>query len=193
MPAPIVILDYDPAWPEAYERERRLIKETLSGLIIAIEHIGSTAVPGLGAKPIVDLMAGIGSFADAAACIMPLWSIEYCNQPEIIARLRLHDDSLFVKWSMGRAAVHLHVTEYGGRFWHEKLLFRDLLRTHPDVAREYEALKRTLAPQFSDGPSYSTAKTAFIQAALHQARQGNGTAEGSRPKAVHGPRRALPR
>ncbi len=167
----IVIVAYDPAWPGIYEREAGCIREALAGRCIALEHIGSTAVPGLAAKPIVDLMTGIASLGDASTCVASLQGIGYEFHPEVTAQLGMDDDRLFVKRSRGSVAVHLHLTEYIGAFWQEKLLFRDFLRTHPDTATQYAALKRTLAPRFSDGPSYSTAKTEFIQAVLGRARR----------------------
>ncbi|HEY7295296.1 MAG TPA: GrpB family protein [Dehalococcoidia bacterium] len=170
MSSGIVILDYDPAWPGSYTREAELIEQALDGRYVALEHIGSTAVPGLAAKPIIDIMAGLESLADATACIAPLERIGYEFHPEITARLGMNDDRLFVKRSQGQVAAHLHLAAYGGSFWREKLLFRNFLRGHPDTAAQYAALKRTLAPRFSDGPSYSTAKTEFVQSVLQQAR-----------------------
>jgi len=82
----------------------------------------------------------------------------------------MHDDRLFVRQSRGRVTVHLHVTACEGSFWQEKLLFRDWLRAHAETAEQYASLKRTLAPQFTDGPSYSTAKTGFIRTVLARAR-----------------------
>lgn len=164
MPPRIFIVPYDPRWPEIYEREAAAIRQALAGRLLAIEHIGSTAVPGLGAKPIVDVMAGVRSLAEADRCREPLARIGYAFDPEPLTRLP--DDRVFARWQQGRKTVHLHVTPYGGSFWTEKLQFRDVLRTNAETARRYEALKRSLAPRFSDGPSYSAAKTTFIQAAL---------------------------
>lgn len=170
----IVIVAYDAAWPRTFEQERRRIEAALGERLVAIEHIGSTSVPGLAAKPIVDIMAGVGRLEDAAACIAPLEAIGYRFRPEITARLGMLDDRLFVKSSGGVAIVNLHVTEYGGGFWREKLLFRDFLRAHPETAQAYEALKRDLSPRFSEGPLYSTAKGDFIQSVLHRARRDEG-------------------
>jgi GrpB-like predicted nucleotidyltransferase (UPF0157 family) len=170
----IVIADYDPEWPRLYARERRRIRRALAGRIVAIEHVGSTSVAGLAAKPIIDMMAGVERLDDASAFIEPLRRIGYQFHPELMARHGIDDDLLFLKGPRGSETVHLHVTEYAGGFWQEKLLFRDFLRTHPDVAAEYAALKRTLAPRFSDGTPYSIAKTEFIVAVLERARQASG-------------------
>ncbi|HLZ70397.1 MAG TPA: GrpB family protein [Dehalococcoidia bacterium] len=170
MSSSILIVAYDPDWPHRYELEAGGIRQALGGRCLALEHIGSTAVAGLAAKPVVDIMAGVTSLADAGACIVPLQRLGYAFHPEVTAQLGMHDDRLFVKTVDGRVVAHLHLTQHGGAFWQEKLLFRDFLRTHPEAARAYAALKRELAPQFSDGPSYSTAKTAFIQATLRHAR-----------------------
>jgi len=170
----IVIVAYDAAWPRIYEHERQRIQAALRETLVAIEHIGSTSVPGLAAKPIVDIMVGIARLEDAAGCIAPLEALGYRFRPEITIRLGMLDDRLFVKSAHGPVTVNLHLTEYGGSFWREKLLFRDFLRSDPDTARAYEALKRELAPRFSEGPHYSTAKTEFIQSVLHRAREANG-------------------
>jgi GrpB-like predicted nucleotidyltransferase (UPF0157 family) len=172
MPTSIVIVPYDPTWPEIYAREAAGIRRALAGRLLAIEHIGSTAIPGLGAKPIVDVMAGVRSLGEAERCLEPLRHIGYAFDAEPLTRLP--DDRLFVKWEQERRTVHLHVTSYGGEFWSEKLLFRDALRADPELALRYEALKRTLAPRFSDGPSYSAAKTAFIEAVLAATRRATG-------------------
>lgn len=168
----ILISAYNPTWPRVYLRERRRILAALPGQRVAIEHIGSTSVPGLAARPIIDIMAGIARLEDAAGCITPLEASGYTYHPEITARLELHDVRLFARWSRGRQTVHLHLVEYCGSFWREKLLFRDFLRSHPDTARTYESLKRELAPRFTEGPQYSPAKTEFIQSVLQRAQRG---------------------
>jgi GrpB-like predicted nucleotidyltransferase (UPF0157 family) len=164
----IFIANYDPAWPGTYAAEERRIRRALAGRLVAIEHAGSTSVPGLGAKPIVDILAGTKSLSDASDCAGALEVIGYEFRPEVA--IRLPDTRMFVKCAGARELVHLHLTEHDAPFWRDKLVFRDFLRSHPDVAREYEALKRRLAPHFSAGPPYSEAKSDFIRAVLQLAR-----------------------
>jgi GrpB-like predicted nucleotidyltransferase (UPF0157 family) len=167
----LVIVAYDPRWPELYEQEKAAILSAIGSRLVAIEHVGSTAVPGLGAKPIVDVMAGLPSLADAEACIAPLEALGYHFVPEVMRDLP--DDRYFERWTegyeQGVELAHLHLTEYNSAFWCEHLLFRDLLRDQPQTRAAYEQLKRDLAGSTS-GPAYVHAKTSFVQSALAQAR-----------------------
>lgn len=170
----LVIAVYDPRWPKVYERERQTIAHAIGERLVAIEHVGSTAVPGLGAKPIVDIMAGLPALGDADACIAPLAALGYHFVPE--AMRDLPDDRSFERWTesyeQGTEVAHLHLTEYDSAFWREHLLFRDLLRARPETALAYEQLKRELAPQHTSGATYAQAKTSFVQSVLAQARDG---------------------
>ncbi len=169
----LVIVPYDPQWPALYERERDAIRRVIGDRLMAIEHVGSTAVPNLGAKPIVDVMGALPHLADAAACIAPLAAIGYQFVPE--AMRDLPDDRYFERWTegyeQGIELAHLHLTAHGSAFWRDHLLFRDFLRTHPQTASEYEDLKRQLASRHVSGATYAPAKGEFIQAVLTQARQ----------------------
>ncbi len=170
---PVIIFDYDPQWPLLYEEERKLILDAIGHLILAIEHVGSTAVPGLGAKPIVDIMVGIRNLADAVQCIEPLLSIGYEYVPE-------YEDSIperryFRKGpnDIPNQHFHLHMVEITSDSWQRQLLFRDYLRTHPDEAQRYYQLKIELSDIYgSDRDGYTNAKTAFIEAAIDTALTG---------------------
>ncbi len=169
----LVIVSYDPQWPALYEGERDAIRRAIGDRLVATEHVGSTAVPNLGAKPIVDVMGALPRLADAEACIAPLAAIGYHFVPE--AMHDLPDDRYFERWTegyeQGRELAHLHLTAHGSAFWRDHLLFRDFLRAHPQTAREYEDLKRQLAPRHLSGATYAPAKGEFIQAVLAEARQ----------------------
>src|SRR5579884_773842 len=166
-----VIVPYSAEWPRVYEREQRQIRRALGERLAGVEHVGSTSVPGLAAKPIVDVMAGLRSFADAPECIAPLHALGYTVLPEVMRQLGIEDDLLFVKTAPDAVTVNLHLTEFDGTFWQERLMFRELLRSQPELAHEYEEIKRSLAPQFPNGAGYSTAKGPFIEAALREARR----------------------
>jgi len=161
----LVITEYDPNWPTAFALERGMVVAAIGERLLAIEHIGSTAVPGLGAKPIIDVLAGLPRLLDADACVRPLAEHGYVFVPE--ARRYLPDDRYFRRWNTaGIESAHLHLAEYASTFWRDRIRFRDLLRSPPDVAVAYEELKRELVRQYTRGPEYSTAKTDFIRAAL---------------------------
>ncbi|MBI3979435.1 MAG: GrpB family protein [Chloroflexi bacterium] len=165
----IVIVEPDPRWPSIFEAESRAIVGVIGDLLGSVEHIGSTSVPGLAAKPIVDILPGVARFADLDRCVEPLKGIGYTYVPEY------EDDMPFRRFFRKRPppspyAFNVHVVEYGCDFWQEDILFRDYLRAHPDAAREYERLKRELAPKYADVNEYADAKTAFIQAIRTRAR-----------------------
>lgn len=160
---PVVVVDHDPEWPRRFEVERERIARAIGEWITAMEHVGSTAVPGLAAKPIVDIMVGIGDLADAVHCIGPLEGLgyeyvsEYEDEMPFRRYFRKDDDE-------GSRVVHLHMVEPSHRFWQRHLAFRDWLRTHPEDARAYGELKRELAERYRDDrPAYTEAKTEFIR------------------------------
>jgi GrpB-like predicted nucleotidyltransferase (UPF0157 family) len=166
---PILIADYDPRWPQRYEEERRLILSALEPALVAIEHMGSTAVPGLAAKPIIDLMVGIRRLDEAVACVKPLRQIGYEYVPEY--ELYIPERRYFRKGPRRARTHHLHMCERTSEFWERQILFRDYLIAHPKVAAQYAALKRQLARDFAGhGETYSEAKSSFITSTVEQAR-----------------------
>jgi GrpB-like predicted nucleotidyltransferase (UPF0157 family) len=173
---PIRIDGYDPRWPGLYEGEKWLLERHSDGRLIAIEHVGSTSVPGLAAKPLVDIMGGVISLADADALVEPYEAIGYQYVPEY--EDQLPERRYFRKPSdlITRVTLfHLHVVEVDSEFWTRHLLFRDYLRSHPDVADEYAMLKRRLAVEYASDPlGYTDAKTDFIRSieARAAAREG---------------------
>jgi GrpB-like predicted nucleotidyltransferase (UPF0157 family) len=166
----VVIVEYDPRWPTLYVEEKRRILAAIGSHILTIEHIGSTAVPGLGAKPIIDIMVGLRHLADAPPCIPRLQAIGYEYVPE--HEQQLPERRYFHKGKEGNRTHHLHMVETASEFWHRHLLFRDYLRAHPDTAQQYYELKKGLADQFrSDREAYTEGKTAFIKTIEARARR----------------------
>ncbi|MDP9455807.1 MAG: GrpB family protein [Actinomycetota bacterium] len=167
---PVYVVPYDPRWPGLFEIERARVEAVVGGLVEAMEHIGSTAVPGLDAKPVVDLMAGVRSLRDADRCIGPLEGIGYSYWSDDPRAYRRY----FVRFADAErtARTHnLHIVETTHGFWERHLLFRDYLRTHPETAREYARLKHELAVRFRhDREAYTEAKMGFIEAVLVRAR-----------------------
>jgi GrpB-like predicted nucleotidyltransferase (UPF0157 family) len=162
----IAVVPYDPEWPGMFEAERAHLLECLPGdLIKRIEHFGSTAVPGLAAKPIVDMLIEVSSLAETRARIVPILeaqAYDYFWRPS-----HGEDGPPFYAWFIKRTAAgtrthHLHMVEAHFQHW-DRLLFRDHLRQHPAVARAYEKLKFQLARDYrTDRRAYTDGKAQFI-------------------------------
>ncbi len=169
MPHPVIIVEYDPRWPELYEEEKSVVMATVGGMVRSIEHIGSTSVPGLGAKPIIDIVAGVEGPSEADECVALLAGVGYDD-------VTPQPDNPDWYYCLGRrldgAYCHLHLMRQGSRFMEGHVLFRDHLRANPDVAREYQELKRVLAERHRDDrPGYGEAKTGFIESVVERARR----------------------
>jgi len=159
---------YDPTWPEAFAAESRRLASLLPGVFMEIEHIGSTAVPGMLAKPVIDLMAGVESMARARSIAQHVCHSGYTTSTEF--NDTLVDRQWFMRWAQGHRTHHLHVVVHGGGIWREHVSFRDKLRSSPALAARYAALKSQLATTHTaDREAYTDAKTEFIRAALHGA------------------------
>ncbi|MEU1685779.1 GrpB family protein [Micromonospora sp. NPDC005707] len=163
--APVRLRPYDPDWPARYAEEAELLRHTLRGSLIAIEHVGSTAVPDLAAKPVIDILAAVPSLDEFPAVIAPLEGIGYVYTPESEA-----DDPsrrVFRKGPQDPATFrthHLHVTEHGGRYWRRLIAFRDHLRSHPEDVAAYLALKQGLAARHAGDPArYTREKRDFVR------------------------------
>jgi len=173
----IEIAEYDPAWPGAFERERAAILGALGDLAFAIEHVGSTSVPGLGAKPIIDIMIGLRELAGHARCVAPLQALGYEHKGEFGIRGRHY----FRKPVSGPRTHQIHMVEHRSSFWVRHLLFRDYLRAHPEEVHAYYELKVGLAARFgADVEGYTEAKTEFIRSAEAKARAALGVTGGER-------------
>lgn len=154
----ITILEYDPDWPKAFEQERDLLLKALGRPVARIEHIGSTAVPHLAAKPIIDIMTGLHDFTDADGLVPRIVDLGYTYFPQF--EDVMPDRRFFKKLSGGQATHHIHMTEIAGEFWQRHLLFRDHLRKNPKVAQGYAALKKKLAKRhWNDSNDFAEAKT----------------------------------
>jgi GrpB-like predicted nucleotidyltransferase (UPF0157 family) len=163
-PIPVRIVDYDPRWPGMYEDERKRIVESAGDWLVAIEHLGSTSVPGLAAKPVIDMVAAVATLDDAKKIIEPLRALGYDYVPEY--EVELPERRYFRKGRRGAEGdkYHLHVVELGSEFWLRHLAFRDYLRHHPEAVREYAELKRRLAIKHgTDVDAYTDAKSGFIR------------------------------
>lgn len=166
-----VLVEYDPLWPSLFEEEKGRILCSVGGMVLDVEHIGSTAIPGMVAKPIIDLMAGVEGSEVADRCIAPLMGLGYLD----VTPLPGGPDWGEWYYCLGRGVhsvgYHLHLVRHGGRHWEDHITFRDYLRSHPEVAESYARLKRRLASLHgSDRRSYTDGKSRFIEEILSQAR-----------------------
>jgi GrpB-like predicted nucleotidyltransferase (UPF0157 family) len=137
---PIVVVPYDEAWPPLYAEERTRIERAIGPWVEEIEHVGSTAVPGLAAKPVIDIMVGVKSLEDSPILVERLVGIGYEYVPEFEKILPFR--RYFRKMREGRRTHQVHLVERSNaEWWDRHLLFRDYLRANPEIAREYAHLK----------------------------------------------------
>lgn len=166
----MLIVSYDPAWPALFAEERTRVEEAVGRWAEAVEHVGSTAVPGLDAKPVIDVMVGLRSMGDADRCVEPLVRLGYSYWAEGVEP----HHRLFVRFADPErtARTHnLHLIEAGDWYWNERLLFRNHLRNHPETALEYARLKRYLAGRYrEDREAYTAAKSGFVSGVVRRAR-----------------------
>jgi GrpB-like predicted nucleotidyltransferase (UPF0157 family) len=146
---PIVVRDHDPVWCAMFAEERARLLAPLGSMPVTIEHVGSTAVPGLAAKPIIDLLVGVRSLAEARVrAVAALGAPGYAHVREYEAWLP--DELLFRKGVPGPWTHHVHVMEPTSPRWEEFVLFRDDLLGHRDVVGAYGDPKKALAFVFGD-------------------------------------------
>ena len=162
---PIAVVPYDAEWPRRFEAERALLQRVLAPWLEGgIHHVGSTAVRGLAAKPVVDIVAGVRNLEEARAAFEPLREQSYHYAPH-----RPGIAHHFAKPSLRRWEVthSLHLTQPGSDLWCERLAFRDALRDDSALAAEYEALKLGLAHAHPhDITAYTAGKRAFVTRVL---------------------------
>jgi GrpB-like predicted nucleotidyltransferase (UPF0157 family) len=161
---PIVVTEYDPAWPQRYARWRSRIGAALGAAALGIEHVGSTSVPGLAAKPIVDIQVSVADLGDEARYVAQL------EGAGLVLRSRDDLHRYFRPPAHEPREVHVHVCAAGGHWERDHLLFRDYLRGDPAACRRYADAKRANLRRWSDdGWAYTEAKTGVILDILEQA------------------------
>ncbi len=159
---------YDPHWEVRFNQEKEMIIQVIGPSLVGIEHIGSTSVKGLGAKPIIDLLAGVKDLEEVPSFIEPLKKIDY----EYVQKPELTDRRFFRKGKSQRGTCHLHICEFETSEWNDKLLFRNYLRTFPEAAVEYGKLKKELAKLYQfDRPKYTQEKEPFIREIIRRAKK----------------------
>lgn len=163
----VTLVDYNPNWLKKFEYEKTSIINAIGDQILHIEHIGSTAIIGLKAKPIIDIMVGIHHLEQVSPLVQPLQDIGY----EYVPKIEFKDRKFFRKGQWGQGTCHLHICEYDSSEWREKILFRNYLRNHPEFAEEYALLKTNLASEYAfDRHTYTKNKEPFIRTVLQKAK-----------------------
>lgn len=162
---PVRLVEYDPDWPASFRAERDRLLALFPDRLLGVAHFGSTAVPGMPAKPIIDLLAGVTSMQSADELIGPLLDVQYTTSHEFNATL--DGRRWLMRWANGRRTHHLHLVEFLGTVWRRRLAFRDALRSDPSLARQYAELKWDLAAKYrTDREAYTRAKGDFIEAVI---------------------------
>lgn len=161
--APIEVVTYDPAWPSKFEEERVLLEGLLAPWMVAdIEHVGSTAVPGLAAKPVIDIMVPVESLAASTGSIEAASHAGYTYWP-----YKADVMHWFCKPSAAHRTHHLHIVPFESPLWFDRLCFRDALRSDSKLAEQYAELKLHLEKQYrEDREAYTEGKTDFVAAVL---------------------------
>ena len=174
---PIAIVPYDPRWPRVFEEEKaHLLASLPRELIRRIEHYGSTAVPGLAAKPIVDMLVEVGDLGEVRRVVVPI--LEAQGYDYFWRPIRGDDGPPFYAWfikrdpATGERTHHIHMVEANFAEHWDGLLFRDYLIAHPETAEEYARLKRALAAEYpNDRQRYTEAKSDFIAEVTARAKR----------------------
>ncbi len=166
------MVEYNCDWPKQFEKEKNLLLRALRNTTIEIEHIGSTSVESLVAKPIIDIMVGLHDFSYLDSFIPKIVNLGYIyfSQFEDV----LPNRRFFKKFANGKITHHIHMVEVNSDFWKRHLLFRDYLRRNPETKEDYATLKKELAKQdWKESNDFSDAKTEFIRTVEQQAKKAN--------------------
>lgn len=164
----VQVVDYRPAWAQMFADEQARIAGALRDALVEVVHVGSTAVNGLAAKPVIDIMPGVASLAafeaaDGIARLQALGYIYRADYTPLVPQRRyfvLRNGNPEHPEGNG---YQLHLVAHGGDWWERHIAFRDYLRTHPHERDAYGAFKQRIAPRFTNTQDYSAAKDAFIQ------------------------------
>jgi GrpB-like predicted nucleotidyltransferase (UPF0157 family) len=162
----VKLVAHHPKWAEYFSKEKQLLSKILGEKVLDIRHIGSTSIPGIPAKPILDILAAVTMLADVEAFTQDLNKIGYEDKGDGGVPGR----RFFVKGTEAKRTHHLNFCEMSSFFWRSHLAFCDYLERHPEIAREYSALKRGLADRFpNDRSAYTAGKEEFVRSILNRA------------------------
>lgn len=155
----VVVLPYDSRWPALFEQATEELRRTIGSEILEVHHVGSTAVPGLCAKPILDILVSIPGFERGVLLVPALEELGYRFRPDE----EIPDRHYFCRRNGTRRTHHLSLAEPASRYHAVTLAFRDALRSHPELASRYAALKQQLATKFpTNREAYIDGKSKFV-------------------------------
>jgi len=166
----VKLSSYNPEWKKLYKKEEKLIRSIIEKYILDIQHVGSTSIPNIKAKPIIDIAVGVKSLKIGEKCIKPLERLgyEYKHDAGIKGR------HFFVKGNENNRTHYLHVEKLNGKLWKNHILFRDYLIKHKEAVKEYSKLKEELVKKHKDNRDiYTIKKNSFIQKILRKAEKHN--------------------
>ena len=170
----IKLFPYNPKWEKLFEKEKQLLKKTFGDTIIGIEHIGSTAIPGVPAKPIIDIDVGVESLEIARSMKKQFEKLGYCHRPFTPKKTKegLKWEELYAKGPEANRTHYVHVTVYENNYWKNDLLFRDYIRKNSVRAGQYTKLKEKLAKKYHNNrEAYTRNKEQFINDTLNMAKR----------------------
>ena len=156
----VELLPYNPKWKKLYKKEEKLLYSAIGEYVLDIQHVGSTSIPGCKAKPIIDIAVGVKSLKAGEKCIKPLEKLGYEYKYDAGIKGR----HFFAKGSEMYRTHYVHVEKINGKLWKNHILFRDYLRSHKEVIKEYNELKEKLAKKYKDNRvAYGMEKDPFVQ------------------------------
>lgn len=162
----VVIVPYSAEWAEEFQKEKKRLKNLLKDTALSIEHVGSTSIPGLSAKPIVDIAVAV-KHKGTLKSLIPFFSD---NGYDVMDSIETTGEILVRKGSPQLRTHYIHIEVIGSTFWNNHIIFRDYLLEHPDVVKKYEQLKQKISEKYKDErKKYTAAKNAFIQDILRKA------------------------
>jgi GrpB-like predicted nucleotidyltransferase (UPF0157 family) len=153
---------HDPEWADIYDRASADIRDALGGAALSIDHVGSTAIPGIDAKPVIDILVLVERYDPEAPYRIPLESLGYVFDHR-------DESHVFFEGHPSGMSTQVHVVEESSDDSRVMVTFRDYLRTHPEEARRYERLKHALAERYSDGNAYADAKSEYVKEVVGRA------------------------
>lgn len=162
----VEIVDYDPQWPVDFERLSAVLRKRLAPMVVAIDHVGSTSVPGLAAKPVIDIDVTLEEAGHMAEAAQRLEAAGFEPRPD-----RYRDGMRAFLLRAAKPVARVYICLPGNETHRARMIFRNCLRANPVLAGAYARLKRDLAVRFShDGDAYTAAKREFIEGILESSR-----------------------
>lgn len=164
----VTLFFYNPAWKRLYKKEAKFLRSVIGKYVLDIQHVGSTSIPGVKAKPIIDIAIGVKNLKNGEKCIKPLKQLgyEYKHSAGIKGR------HFFAKGSEMNRTHYVHIEKLDGRPWKNHIIFRDYLRKYKKAVKEYNELKEKLAKKYKDDrDTYTAQKDSFIRGIIKKAEK----------------------